>query len=223
MLKMGLYGLCRMLRVFGFLRRGLSTVLISVCIIGGLICSLTCFCIYDVKIIIAYSSITHIGLSVAGVVRGLPVGWSGGLCMGLAHGVCSPALFMLRGLVYRICGSRRVLLCGGVLSGVPVVSGLLFFYCCLNLGAPPSLRFYGEILIYCSVIGVLRYCGTIILGIRRLVAGSYRVVLYRKVNHGMGRSFLYRDGRFRVRWVYTVFLGLPVLVFGSLYLDLFLN
>nr|QID02677.1 NADH dehydrogenase subunit 4 [Macoma balthica] len=223
MLKMGLYGLCRMLSVFGFLSSGLSTVLMSVCIIGGLICSLTCFCIYDVKMIIAYSSITHMGLSVAGVVSGLPVGWSGGLCMGLAHGVCSPALFMLSGLVYSICGSRSVLLCGGVLSGVPVVSGLLFFYCCLNLGAPPSLSFYGEILIYCSVMGVLSYCGTIILGMSSLVAGSYSVVLYSKVNHGMGSSFLYSDGSFSVRWVYTVFLGLPVLVFGSLYLDLFLN
>jgi NADH-ubiquinone oxidoreductase chain 4 len=222
-LKIGLFGLCRIVNMFGVLSDWMVRVFMSVSMVGGLVCGINCFCRYDVKVIIAYSSISHMGLCMAGVLRGLPIGWAGGLRMGLAHGICSPCLFMMGGFIYRICGSRRVLLCKGVLVGVPVLRGLWFSYCCLNLCVPPSLGFFSEILIYCSVIRVITCWGAMFLGAIRVAGGRYRVVLYGSIGHGSKRSLLYRGSGMSLRCICCRFLGVPFLIASRLYLDLFFN
>jgi NADH-ubiquinone oxidoreductase chain 4 len=223
MLKMGLFGLCRIMRLFGILSPWLIRILISIFIVGGLVCAVNCLCGYDMKAIIAYSSIAHMGLSAAGVLRGLPLGWSGGLCMGLAHGVCSPCLFIMGGFICKACGSRRILLCGGALVGVPILRGLWFAYCCLNLGVPPSLGFFSEVFIYCGVISLMTYCGGLLLGATRVAGGRYRILLYAKISHGQKRRLLHSTSGFRVRCICSRFLGIPFLTLGRLYLDLLLN
>ena len=87
-------------------------------------CSFLCLCFHDIKSVIAYSSIAHISLSLRGVVSLSELGWMSGVCMVIAHGVCSPCLFALANYTYFVTGSRSILLCKGVLKGLPVLRSM---------------------------------------------------------------------------------------------------
>lgn len=82
-------------------------------------CSFLCLCFYDVKSVIAYSSVAHMSLRLGGILRLSNLGWIGGICMALAHGICSPCLFSLANYTYMGRGSRSIILCKGLLKRMP--------------------------------------------------------------------------------------------------------
>lgn len=102
---------------------------------------------------VAYSSVCHIGLVCRRVFTRVELGWAGGVCLGLAHGLCSPTVFMILGFVTHKIGRRCILLCKGALVSIPVLSLCWFVINCFNLGTPPSSGFFGEVISYCRVVG----------------------------------------------------------------------
>lgn len=78
----------------------------------------------DLKALIAYSSIGHIGLFVGGAITNNVWGWQGGLLMLLGHGLCSPALFAIANVNYESVGSRSILLIKGLISFFPFLTFL---------------------------------------------------------------------------------------------------
>lgn len=79
LLKLGGYGVIRIIAVFGMSLWITNVLVLSVAIIGGFICSLLCLVQRDVKALIAYSSIGHIGLSLGGILSSLKSGVEGGV------------------------------------------------------------------------------------------------------------------------------------------------
>jgi len=94
---------------------------------------------WDLKRLIAYSSVVHMGVVTVGVVRGLKVGYQSAVMMVVAHGVCSPILFALAYLVYNSSHTRLISSNKGTLS-TPVISFFLFLLLAINMGVPPSIN-----------------------------------------------------------------------------------
>ena len=124
LLKLGVYGVCRVIWCVGTPPLPFIYFILRLSLWGGVVCSVLCLCFHDVKSVIAYSSIAHMALSLGGVMSLNNLGWIGGVCIAIAHGVCSPCLFRLANYSYIGRGSRRILLCKGVLKSAPCLSAM---------------------------------------------------------------------------------------------------
>nr|YP_006576410.1 NADH dehydrogenase subunit 4 [Semele scabra]AEV94304.1 NADH dehydrogenase subunit 4 [Semele scabra] len=218
LLKLGIYGVCRMLWCVGVPPLFLMYGIMVVSLWGGVLCSFLCLCFYDIKSVIAYSSIGHMALSLVGIMSLSDLGWMGGICMAIAHGVCSPCLFGLANYTYLGTGSRSILLCKGLLKSFPSISAMWFLFCVINMGCPPSINFFSECLLFCGIMG-FSFVFLIPLFMMCFLAAGYSLFLYSSVNHGYQslcvRSFSGVSLRFLVLMVCSV-----VILFGLfLFLD----
>lgn len=105
------------------------------------------------KSLIAYRSIGHIGLVLAGLLSGTELGVKGAIVVVVAHGLRSPAILSFANIVYETRFSRRVVLCKGVISIFPGLSLIFFLACARNMSAPPTINLVGEIWIIITVVG----------------------------------------------------------------------
>jgi len=136
LLKLGCYGFILFCPFFGNL---ILMIYAFLSIVGSIYCSLICLRSYDIKRLIAYRSVVHIGLVTIGVVRGLEIGYKCAILMVIAHGVCSPFLFLLAYYLYSSSHSR-VISCnkGSISSSMVVFFG--FILLAINIGVPPSVN-----------------------------------------------------------------------------------
>ncbi|PNF18954.1 NADH-ubiquinone oxidoreductase chain 4 [Cryptotermes secundus] len=123
LLKLGGYGL---LRVFPILVRffNFGLVWVSVRLVGGFLVRLICMRQTELKSLIAYSSVAHIGLVIGGIMTlrywGVVIGGAcGSFALMVAHGLCSSGLFCLANISYERTGSRSLLISRGLLSFIP--------------------------------------------------------------------------------------------------------
>lgn len=93
-------------------------VVIRLRLIGGCLCTGICACQRDLKSIVAFSSVGHIGFCICGLLSGTRIGIGGAASVMFAHGICSPLLFALSGALYDGRETRRV----GVNLGVDIAS-----------------------------------------------------------------------------------------------------
>jgi len=140
----------------------------------------------DFKALVAYSSVSHMAVVVLGLFSNSMVGITGAVFLSLAHGLVSPALFMLvGGVLYDRYHSRSIRYYRGLASVMPLFSLIFFLMTCANMGVPLSMNWIGEFLCLSGVLGqsvvagvlgstgiVLSACYSIWL-FGRLIAGSY--------------------------------------------------
>lgn len=122
LLKLGGYGL---IRVFPFiLLKGVdfNFIFISVSLIGGFLISLVCLRQIDIKALIAYSSVAHIGVVLGGLLTLTYWGLRGAYTLIIAHGLCSSGLFRLANITYERVGSRSLIINKGLLNFIPRLS-----------------------------------------------------------------------------------------------------
>ena len=151
LLKLGRYGLILFCPV---LRGVVLYFYLSLRVWGSIFCSIICIRQSDLKGLIAYSSVVHIGVVTVGVVRGLEIGYSCALIIVIAHGVCSPILFAVAFLVYRSSHTRVLSNNKGSLS-TPVLSFILFLLLAINIGVPPSVNLWREVYIFIRFINII--------------------------------------------------------------------
>jgi len=146
LLKLGGYGLMRVFLFFGefFHKR---FYLFSLGLIRALYRRFLCIRQVDLKSFIAYSSVCHIGVFLLGIFTMRSFGWFGGLLIMVGHGYVSSCLFYILYLVYKRFHTRRGMLLKGSVGVFSLISLFWFIFCILNLGVPPSLSFFSEILI----------------------------------------------------------------------------
>nr|YP_009162846.1 NADH dehydrogenase subunit 4 [Micrura bella]AKT74022.1 NADH dehydrogenase subunit 4 [Micrura bella] len=183
LLKLGGYGLLRILaNLKVYLALGNVFYLVMV-LWGGVLTSLICLRQVDMKGLIAYSSVGHMGFLVGGVMSNNVWGWQGGLLMMLSHGLCSSGLFALANVCYEKVGSRSMLMTKGFLSLYPFLSFVWFLFCTSNMAVPPSLNLGGEIMLFVSVLsqGVVFFVSIALLS---FLAGAYSLYLYTGSQHG---------------------------------------
>lgn len=151
-LKLGGFGLYRVLILIFKINLKLNFLFISLCLFGILFLSLVCFLQSDLKILIAYSSIVHISLVIMGILIYNNWGIIGSLVLIFGHGLCSSGLFCLRNICYLRFKSRRIFINKGLINIYPFLSFWWFLLCSSNISFPPSLNLFGELFLLISLI-----------------------------------------------------------------------
>nr|UKE80172.1 NADH dehydrogenase subunit 4 [Pyrota palpalis] len=198
MLKLGGYGLMRMLVVFLTVGLSINYFFIGLSMIGGVVISLVCLRQSDMKSLIAYSSVAHMGMAVSGILTMNYWGMSGALMMMIAHGLCSSGLFCLANLNYERLGSRSLYLNKGMINLMPSLSLWWFLFVSSNMAAPPSLNLMSEIMLINSIL-VYDNLNMGLLTLLSFFAAVYSLYLYSFSQHGKLYSGLYSfyNGFFR--------------------------
>lgn len=198
MLKLGGYGL---LRVFSFLQiLGLkyNFVWIRISLVGGFLVRLICLRQTDLKSLIAYSSVAHIGIVLAGLIRITYWGLCGSYTLIIAHGLCSSGLFCLANISYERLGRRSLLINRGLLNFIPSIALWWFLLSSANIAAPPTLNLLGEISLLNRIVS-WSWIRIIILSLISFFRAAYTLYLYSFSQHGKIFSGVYsfRVGKIR--------------------------
>ena len=122
LLKLGGYGFYRILPQLLNLIYYCSDFLISLSLMGGIYVSLMCLRQFDMKSLVAYSSVVHIGICMVGLFTMNSWGLTGAYIIIIGHGLCSSALFFLGNILYYFSHRRRVVINKGILNVIPGIS-----------------------------------------------------------------------------------------------------
>nr|WRQ18181.1 NADH dehydrogenase subunit 4 [Igerna tenuicaula] len=152
LLKIGGYGIIRFMFIYEYIFNKYSYFWYSLSLFGSLLVSLICLIQGDIKCLIAYSSVAHMGLSLMGLLSMTKTGIVGSYFMMIGHGLCSSALFCLSNISYERFLSRSFFLNKGLVNFMPSVSFFWFIFCSFNMSCPPSLNFLSEIYIIISML-----------------------------------------------------------------------
>nr|YP_010587752.1 NADH dehydrogenase subunit 4 [Smittia aterrima]WAB46361.1 NADH dehydrogenase subunit 4 [Smittia aterrima] len=205
LLKLGGYGL---LRVFPFLlQNGLkfNYWFISISLVGGVMISLVCLRQMDMKALIAYSSVAHMGIVLSGLLTLTYWGVSGSYTLMVAHGLCSSGLFSLANMSYERLSSRSLLINKGLLNFMPSISLWWFLLCAGNMAAPPTLNLLGEISLLNSIIS-WSYFSMFLLAFLSFFSAAYSLYLFALSQHGNVYSAIYSFSINYVREYLILFL-----------------
>jgi NADH-quinone oxidoreductase subunit M len=181
LLKMGGYGFLRFsLPMFPHASSDFAPFVFALSVIAIVYTSLVALVQEDMKKLIAYSSVAHMGFVTMGIFAATAQGVSGGIFQMVSHGVVSSALFLCVGVVYDRMHSREISTYGGLVNRMPVYAAVFMLFTLANVGLPGTSGFIGEFL---TLLGTFRVNVTVAtlatLGI--ILSACYALWLYRKV------------------------------------------
>ena len=157
LLKMGTYGLLRFnLGLFPDMSRKFAPVMITLAVIGIIYGALVAMVQPDVKRLVAYSSVSHMGFVVLGMFSFTELGMQGALYQMLNHGVSTGALFLFVGLIYERRHTRMISDFGGLATPMPWFSTLFVIASLSSVGLPFLNGFVGEFLIMLGMLDLNR-------------------------------------------------------------------
>nr|YP_010882162.1 NADH dehydrogenase subunit 4 [Marmessoidea bispina]WID87076.1 NADH dehydrogenase subunit 4 [Marmessoidea bispina] len=198
LLKLGGYGLFRVFNLLFISGMSYNYFLISIGLVGGLLISFVCLRQSDLKSLIAYSSIIHMGLVFCGIMSLNYWGIYGSLILMIAHGLCSSGLFCLANIVYERLGSRSLYIIKGMINFMPTVSLWWFLLSSYNMAAPPSLNLMGEIMLFNSLVS-WDIINSYIFVLMSFFSAAYTLYMYSYSQHGVvfSGSFSFCSGYLR--------------------------
>nr|YP_004934893.1 NADH dehydrogenase subunit 4 [Ovatella vulcani]AEQ93849.1 NADH dehydrogenase subunit 4 [Ovatella vulcani] len=184
LLKLGGYGLMQMNKGLSIGGGGVIVfVLVALSMWGGLLATIMCLRQVDMKALVAYSSVGHMGIVSAGVLLDRTWGVASATVTMLAHGLSSSAMFCLAYFSYQKSHTRSLSYLGGYLSAYPPLSLFWFLFCCINMAAPPTLNLLGELAILPSLWSS-HIALVFVMGLMVFFSAAYNMYLYVSVNHG---------------------------------------
>nr|AWB98857.1 NADH dehydrogenase subunit 4 [Anopheles albitarsis] len=183
LLKLGGYGLLRMFSLLQMSGVKYNYWWISISLVGGVLISLICLRQTDLKALIAYSSVAHMGIMLSGLLTLTYWGLTGSYALMIAHGLCSSGLFCLANISYERMGSRSLLINKGLLNFMPTLSLWWFLLCSGNMAAPPTLNLLGEISLLNSIVA-WSWVTMIMLTFLSFFSAAYSLYLFAYSQHG---------------------------------------
>lgn len=212
LLKLGGYGFYRIFFIFKRLFWRFNIYYIFFILIGAIIASLVCLFQVDLKALIAYSSIAHIGLMISSIFNLNSIRINGGLILIIGHGLCSSGLFCLANIIYERIGSRRLLLNKGIINLYPSLRIWWFLLIICNISAPPRINLLGEISLFISLLKFNLYL-LFLLFFFSFFCSCYTVFIYYSTQHGK-LNFLFCLNFINRRELILVFLHwIPLNIF----------
>lgn len=190
LLKLGGYGLIRVLPIFSYINKNISWIWVSVSLVGGSIVSIICLRQVDMKALIAYSSVAHMGLVLCGLVVFGWWGLNGALIVIVGHGLCSSGLFCLANIVYERVSRRSLLIGKGLLNFIPRIGLWWFLLRAGNMAAPPTLNLLGEVSLIIRVVSWSKV-RIIIIAFLSFFRAAYTLYMYSLSQHGKYYSSLF--------------------------------
>ncbi len=184
LLKMGGYGFLRFsLPMFPLASADFAPFIYALSIIAIIYTSLVALAQEDMKKLIAYSSVAHMGFVTMGIFTATKQGIEGGLFQMLSHGFISGALFLCVGIVYNRMHTREIAAYGGLVHRMPLYAFLFLFFTLANVGLPGTSGFIGEIL---ALVGAFKVNSWIAFfaAFGLILSAAYALRLYRQVMYG---------------------------------------
>nr|BBM34845.1 NADH dehydrogenase subunit 4 [Careproctus marginatus] len=183
LLKLGGYGMMRMIIMLEPLTKELSYPFIVFALWGVIMTGSICLRQTDLKSLIAYSSVSHMGLVVAGILTQTPWGFTGALILMIAHGLASSMLFCLANTNYERTHSRTMLLTRGLQVVLPLMVTWWFIASLANLALPPLPNLMGELMIITSLFN-WSWWTIILTGTGTLITAGYSLYMFLMTQRG---------------------------------------
>jgi len=180
LLKMGTYGFVRFsLPLFPDASVQMIPFIMALSLIMVVYTAMVAFAQKDMKQVIAYSSVSHMGIIMIGVFAMNPEGIGGSVFLMLSHGIVSGALFLLVGVIYERTGTKIMDNFGGLASVMPVYATIYGVMLMASVGLPLTIGFVGEFLVLLGFYKVSAI-GAILAGTTIIIGSVYMLNLFKK-------------------------------------------
>ena len=184
LLKMGAYGFLRFsVPMLPHASATFAPLIYALSVVAVVYAALVAFAQTDMKKLVAYSSVAHMGVTTIGIFTFNAQGITGGLYQMLSHGIVSAAMFLIVGVVYDRMHSRDIARYGGLADRMPLYATVFMVFSMANIGLPGTSGFPGEILM---LIGAFRISFWLALlgSLGMILSVIYTLYLYRRVVFG---------------------------------------
>jgi NADH-quinone oxidoreductase subunit M len=181
LLKMGGYGFLRFsLPMFPEASQHLAPLIYALSVIAIIYTSLVALMQEDMKKLIAYSSVAHMGFVTMGIFAVTAQGVAGGIFQMISHGIVSAALFLCVGVVYDRVHTREIAAYGGLVNRMPLYAFAFLVFSLANVGLPGTSGFVGEFLTLIGTFRINTWVATLAT-LGTILSAAYALWLYRKV------------------------------------------
>ena len=216
LLKMAGYGFIRFsLGLFPIASDFFTPLIYTLSVVAIIFTSLIALMQEDMKKLIAYSSVAHMGFVTLGVFTIKQQGIEGSIIQMISHGLVSAALFLCVGVLYDRMHSRMIKTYGGIISILPKYSVLFMLFSLASLGLPGTSGFIGEFLI---LIGVFRdnFLVAVIASLGVILGAAYILWLYKRVVFGklINNELERMVDLNKTEYLILSSLAIPILFFG---------
>jgi NADH-quinone oxidoreductase subunit M len=184
LLKMGGYGFLRFsLPMFPQASLDLAPLIYALSVVAIIYTSLVALVQEDVKKLIAYSSVAHMGFVTMGLFAMTAQGVAGSIFQMISHGIVSAALFLCVGVIYDRMHTRQIAAYGGLVYRMPIYAFAFMVFTLANVGLPGTSGFIGEFLTLLGTFRVNNWVATLAT-IGTILSAAYALWLYRRVIFG---------------------------------------
>nr|YP_010569036.1 NADH dehydrogenase subunit 4 [Rhinogobius niger]UZC78824.1 NADH dehydrogenase subunit 4 [Rhinogobius niger] len=183
LLKLGGYGMMRIMVLLEPLTKELSYPFIILALWGVIMTGSICLRQTDLKSLIAYSSVGHMGLAAGGILIQTPWGFTGALILMIAHGLTSSALFCLANTNYERTHTRTMVLARGMQMVLPLMTCWWFLASLANLALPPLPNLMGELMIITSLFN-WSWATIALTGAGTLITAGYSLYMFLMTQRG---------------------------------------
>ncbi len=184
LLKMGGYGFIRfLLPMFPAASVTFAPLMFALGVTAIIYTSLVAFAQKDMKKLIAYSSVAHMGFVTIGVFSGTEAGVQGAVFQMVSHGIVAGALFLCVGIIYDRMHTREIAAYGGLADRMPVYAFIFMVFTMANVGLPGTSGFVGEFL---SLLGTFKTnsVAAFFATFGVILSAVYALTLYRRIVFG---------------------------------------
>nr|YP_001293810.1 NADH dehydrogenase subunit 4 [Spratelloides delicatulus]BAF64123.1 NADH dehydrogenase subunit 4 [Spratelloides delicatulus] len=183
LLKLGGYGMIRMTSVLDPLTKEMAYPFIVLALWGIIMTGSICLRQTDLKSLIAYSSVSHMGMVAGGILIQTPWGLTGAIILMIAHGLVSSALFCLANTAYERTHSRTMILARGLQVLFPLTATWWFIANLANLALPPLPNLMGEIMIITTLFNWSPWT-LALTGVGTLITAGYSLYMFLMTQRG---------------------------------------
>lgn len=181
LIKMGAYGFLRFsLPILPEAAKAMTPVMIGLSVIAIIYGGVICLAQTDLKRLIAYSSVSHMGFVTLGIFALNTQGMEGGILQMINHGIVTGALFLSVGAIYDRTHTRQIADYGGVASVMPVYATMFMVFTFASIGLPATNGFIGEFLIILGGFAASQLAG-VLAATGIIIGAGYMLWLYQRV------------------------------------------
>nr|QPN54235.1 NADH dehydrogenase subunit 4 [Osborniella crotophagae] len=186
LLKMGGYGL---IRFINFIKFNISNYFVmSISSLGMVMSCVMCFLSPDLKMVIAYSSVSHMNFMITGLLVNKNLVMFSSLLMMLSHALSSSGMFYLCDVLYKRSHSRSILLNKSSIIVCPMISFWWMIFCIINMAFPFTPGNLSEMFLGMMLLKTLSFIMCLILMAYFFLSAYYSIFIYYSINHGFSES-----------------------------------